>query len=150
MLIVFVILIVLAAVILGLIILVQNPKGGGLSSSFGGVGNQLMGVKQTTDVLEKGTWVFASVVGLLCLTSAFFIPKSGGKAGDTDKYYNGSPSAPKPKAPATQGTMNQQPAGTPAPAWSRSACCGRGTARRSGRSRRFRCRWPIAAGPRWR
>jgi len=55
MLIIFAILIIITAIILGTIVLVQNPKGGGLSGSFGGLGNQLMGVKQTTDVLEKGT-----------------------------------------------------------------------------------------------
>ena len=63
----FVILIILASVVLGLIVLIQNPKGGGLSGSFGGFSNQLMGVKQTTDVLEKGTWIFAGLVGALCL-----------------------------------------------------------------------------------
>ncbi len=70
----FVILIILACAILGLIILVQNPKGGGLAGNVGGFSNQLMGVKQTTDVLEKGTWVLAVVVALLCLFSAVFIP----------------------------------------------------------------------------
>jgi len=35
-----------------------------------------MGVKQTTDVLEKGTWVLAVVVSLLCLFSALFVPKA--------------------------------------------------------------------------
>src|SRR5580658_9243206 len=72
----FVILIVLACVILGGIILIQNPKGGGLAGNVGGFSNQLMGVKQTTDALEKGTWVMAVVVGLLCLFSAIFIPKT--------------------------------------------------------------------------
>jgi preprotein translocase subunit SecG len=72
----FVILIVLACVILGLIILVQNPKGGGLAGTVGGFSNQLMGVKQTTDVLEKGTWALAIVVALLCLFSAMFVPKA--------------------------------------------------------------------------
>ena len=71
----FVTLIVLACVILGGIILFQNPKGGGLAGNVGGFSNQLMGVKQTTDALEKGTWVMAVVVGLLCLFSAVFIPK---------------------------------------------------------------------------
>ena len=71
----FVILIILACAILGLIILVQNPKGGGLAGNVGGFSNQLMGVKQTTDVLEKGTWVLALVVALLCLLSAVFVPK---------------------------------------------------------------------------
>ena len=72
----FVIIILLVSLILGLIVLVQNPKGGGLSGTFGGVGNQLMGVKQTTDVLEKGTWVFAGLVAVLCILSPVFIPKS--------------------------------------------------------------------------
>src|ERR1700761_1781330 len=72
----YVILIILACVILGLIILIQNPKGGGLAGNVGGFSNQLMGVKQTTDVLEKGTWVLAVVVALLCLLSVAFIPKA--------------------------------------------------------------------------
>ncbi|HEX9514511.1 MAG TPA: preprotein translocase subunit SecG [Puia sp.] len=72
----FVLLIILACVFLGLIILVQNPKGGGLAGNVGGFSNQLMGVKQTTDVLEKGTWVLAIVVALLCLFSVAFVPKA--------------------------------------------------------------------------
>ena len=72
----FVILIVLACVFLGLIILVQNPKGGGLAGNVAGFSNQFMGVKQTTDVLEKGTWVLAIIVVLLCLFSTIFIPKA--------------------------------------------------------------------------
>lgn len=79
----FGVLIILASIILGLIVLIQNPKGGGLSGTFGGFGNQLMGVKQTTDVLEKGTWVFAAIVGILCLVSPAFVPKEGsGNSGD--------------------------------------------------------------------
>ncbi len=77
MLVFFGILVIVASVILGLIVLIQNPKGGGLSASLGGFSNQLMGVKQTTDVLEKGTWVFAAIVGILCLISPAFTPKSG-------------------------------------------------------------------------
>lgn len=84
MLVLFGILVILASVILGLIVLIQNPKGGGLSSSFGGFGNQLMGVKQTTDVLEKGTWLFAGVVGILCILSPMFIPKTGGGSSVND------------------------------------------------------------------
>jgi len=103
MLYVFGTLIILASIVLGLIILIQNPKGGGLSSSFGGLGNQLMGVKQTTDVLEKGTWVFAGIVAVLCLTSSLFIPKSGGS--ETDKYYEAPATSPATK----QNTIPLQP-----------------------------------------
>ena len=97
MLILFGILIILASVILGLIVLIQNPKGGGLSSSFGGFGNQLMGVKQTTDVLEKGTWLFAGIVGVLCLLSPAFIPKSGGTTSANEEIIKGV--APQKKVP---------------------------------------------------
>ncbi len=72
----FVILLLLACALLGLIILVQNPKGGGLSGNVAGFSNQFMGVKQTTDVLEKGTWILATVVVLMCLFSTVFIPKT--------------------------------------------------------------------------
>ena len=110
MLYVFGTLIILASIILGLIILIQNPKGGGLSSSFGGIGNQLMGVKQTTDVLEKGTWVFAGIVAVLCITSAIFIPKSGTSA--SDKYYEAPASVPAGRqntAPLRQNNVQPQP-----------------------------------------
>ena len=106
MLYVFGTLIILSSVILGLIILIQNPKGGGLSSSFGGIGNQLMGVKQTTDVLEKGTWLFAGIVAVLCLTSSMFIPKSGGS--DRDKYYEAPATAPNTRQ-NTVPLQNTQP-----------------------------------------
>src|SRR5678810_944039 len=72
----FVILIILASVILSLIVLVQNPKGGGLAGNIAGFSNQFMGVKQTTDVLEKGTWIFAAIIGVLCIISTMFIPGS--------------------------------------------------------------------------
>src|SRR5688572_19694307 len=74
----FLILIILACVVLALVVLVQNPKGGGLAGNVAGFSNQFMGVKQTTDVLEKGTWIFAAVIAILCITSTFFI--SGGSA----------------------------------------------------------------------
>jgi preprotein translocase subunit SecG len=76
----FVILVIVCCVILGFVVLVQNPKGGGLAANIGGLSNQFMGVKQTTDVLEKGTWIFAALVALLCLFSAAFMPgpDSGG------------------------------------------------------------------------
>ena len=60
MLVLFGILVIIASVILGMIVLIQNPKGGGLSASFGGFGNQIMGVKQTTDVLGKRYLVICS------------------------------------------------------------------------------------------
>lgn len=103
----FGVLIIVASIILGLIVLIQNPKGGGLSGSLGGFSNQLMGVKQTTDVLEKGTWVFASIVGLLCLMSPAFIPKSTGGSSKNDDLLKGVSTSPqqKPVTPANTTTL---------------------------------------------
>lgn len=117
MLFVFGTIIILSCIILGIIILIQNPKGGGLSSSLGGFGNQLMGVRQTTDILEKGTWLFAGIIGVLCITSALFIPKTGG-TNSREQLINEAPvgaplapqnnnnvplqTPPQPQAPAPQ------------------------------------------------
>src|SRR6185503_17011111 len=98
----FLILIILASVILGFIVLVQNPKGGGLAGSFAGLSNQFMGVKQTTDVLEKGTWIFAAVIGVLCLASTFFISGQS-----TTPVTN--PGAPQQQGPAQNNPIPAQP-----------------------------------------
>ena len=68
---IFLILIVIVAFLLVVVIMVQNPKGGGLSSSFGGGGTQqLGGVKQTTDFLDKSTWVLGgTLIGLILLSN---------------------------------------------------------------------------------
>jgi preprotein translocase subunit SecG len=58
-----------------LVILVQNPKGGGLSSTFG-EGNQFMGVKKTSDFLEKSTWSLALILVALTLISNFAIDRN--------------------------------------------------------------------------
>jgi preprotein translocase subunit SecG len=63
---VLVILIVVVCVLLGGIVLIQNPKGGGLTSNFSSQ-SQLMGVQKTGDFLEKGTWVLAISLMVLCL-----------------------------------------------------------------------------------
>jgi preprotein translocase subunit SecG len=83
------------------IILVQNPKGGGLAGNIAGFSNQFMGVKQTNDVLEKGTWVFAGVIAVLCIASTMFI--SGPKG-----VTNVNPNTQQQQAP-TQQAPGQQP-----------------------------------------
>ena len=103
--------IIIASIILGVIILIQNPKGGGLTSSLGGFGNQLMGVRQTTDILEKGTWLFAGIIGLLCITSALFIPKTGG-SNSRENLINeapvGTPLAPQNNTAPLPSTPQQK------------------------------------------
>jgi preprotein translocase subunit SecG len=109
----FGVLIILGSVILGLIVLIQNPKGGGLAGTLGGFSNQLMGVKQTTDVLEKGTWIFAAVVGILCVISPAFIPKGDG-SGKNDDLLKGVSTKPQQQAPKPANTT--QLPGTTQPA----------------------------------
>lgn len=67
-----VILIVLAAVLMCFIVMIQESKGGGLASSFSS-SNQIMGVRKTTDVLEKTTWTLAAVMVVLSIVSSYFI-----------------------------------------------------------------------------
>lgn len=98
----FLVLIIIASVAIGLFILVQNPKGGGLSGSIAGFNSQYMGVKQTTDVLEKGTWVMAVAIGLLCLFSSFFISN---EVGSKREPVNARPPASAP-APNTSPLQN--------------------------------------------
>jgi preprotein translocase subunit SecG len=102
MIILFFILIVLAAIALGFLVLIQNPKGGGLSGSIGGFSNQFMGVKKTKDVLEKGTWIFASIIGVLCIFSSLFIKTTGTTTTlpDVNTTQQASP-APAQTAPNT-------------------------------------------------
>jgi preprotein translocase subunit SecG len=100
----FIILIILASIILSLVVLVQNPKGGGLAGNVAGFSNQFMGVKQTTDVLEKGTWIFAAVIAVLCITSTFFI-SGGAEVNDRLENVGGSIPAQRPITPNTTTTL---------------------------------------------
>lgn len=110
----FLILVILASAILGFIILVQSPKGGGLAGNVGGLSNQFMGVKQTTDLLEKGTWTFALIIALLCLFSAVFIPASTGKTNTLLDELNTKPAVTTPlQTPATPESQQLTPAPAP-------------------------------------
>jgi preprotein translocase subunit SecG len=69
--------IIFLSLLLILVVLAQNPKGGGLSSQFGGAGvSQVMGVKKTGDLLEKLTWGFSITILSLTLLSNLFIEKN--------------------------------------------------------------------------
>ncbi len=68
-------LIILACVVLAFFVLVQNPKGGGLAGNFGSLGAQVMGVKQSTDVMEKGTWTTMGALAALCIVCVMFFEK---------------------------------------------------------------------------
>ncbi|WP_435261758.1 preprotein translocase subunit SecG [Tenacibaculum sp. nBUS_03] len=70
------VLILIVAIALILIVMVQNPKGGGLSSSFGGGGSQnIGGVQNTNNFLDKTTWTLAITMFALILLANFAIPR---------------------------------------------------------------------------
>ena len=105
---VIVILILIVSVLLGLIVLVQNSKGGGLVSNFGGA-NQMMGVRQTTDFLEKATWTMAAVLVVLCLVSSITLPKNSKEGAPKSEVESAMP-ALSTSTPAA--TMGENPAAT--------------------------------------
>lgn len=68
------VLILIVCVFLILVVLVQNSKGGGLASNFAG-SNQVMGVRRTTDFLEKALWTLAAILLALSILASWAIPK---------------------------------------------------------------------------
>jgi preprotein translocase subunit SecG len=71
------VLIMIVCILLTLVVLVQNSKGGGLASNFSS-SNQIMGVRKTADFLEKATWTLAVALLVLSLATIFVIPRSTG------------------------------------------------------------------------
>lgn len=77
------VLILIACVLMILVVLVQNSKGGGLASNFSS-SNQYMGVRKTADFLEKFTWGLAIALLVLSLASIVVIPRGTSKSGAAD------------------------------------------------------------------
>lgn len=69
----FSVLILIVCILLVLVVLVQNPKGGGLASNFAG-SNQIMGVRKTADLLEKATWTLAISLVVLAFLATLTMP----------------------------------------------------------------------------
>lgn len=73
------ILIALICILLMLVVLIQNPKGGGLDSTFGGGGaNQMFGAAKSTDLIEKITWGLAITLFVLCIITAVMVNSQTG------------------------------------------------------------------------
>jgi preprotein translocase subunit SecG len=77
--------IIIICVLLSLVVLIQNPKGGGLSSTFGNVGQQILGARRSTDFIEKATWTLAILLLVFSIGSAFFIDKRNPAKAPTEK-----------------------------------------------------------------
>ena len=108
---IFLVLITIVCFLLIVVIMVQNPKGGGLSSSLGG--SQLMGgVQKTTDFLDKSTWILAMILTALVLLSCLSFTDTLGDSDSKiiDTTQKASPAAATPAAPAAPAKAVPTPA----------------------------------------
>lgn len=101
---------ILVCAFLILIVLIQEPKGGGLSSTFG-ASNQIMGVKRTGDFLEQATWGLAIALLVICLGMKVFSPGKNTEESAIQSQIDHSSSAPLPPA---NGAQKSSPAAVPA------------------------------------
>jgi len=92
------ILIVIAAVLLTLLVLVQNSKGGGLAAGFAS-GNQVMGAPKTADFLEKATWTIIALIVVFSIAAVGF-SKGQDEAVDDQSVIQVEQSAPVAEQPA--------------------------------------------------
>ena len=101
---IFLILIIFVAFLLVVVVMVQNPKGGGLSSAFGGSGGQQIGgVQNTNNFLDKSTWTLSILLLALILLSN--IPIMGGDAVGTSKAIDNTvQTQPTPADTSTDGS----------------------------------------------
>ena len=124
----FVVLIVLIALLMIFIVLIQESKGGGLASNFSS-SNAIMGVRKTTDVVEKLTWGLAAAMVIISVDCAYVAPTAVGESSVMENsatieqtvlpaMSGASNAAGAQKAPATQGADAQKaaPAAPKAPA----------------------------------
>ena len=110
------IIIVVASVLLTLVVLVQNSKGGGLAANFA-AGNQAFGVRQTADILEKTTWTLAIVIIVLCvLATAFVSTRKATSSTLKDQIENAASVPAQPQFPIDPVAPSQEVPAQDAPA----------------------------------
>ena len=109
------ILIVFAAILLTLLVLVQNSKGGGLAAGFAS-GNQVMGAPRTADFLEQATWTLIAVIVAFSIAAVGF--NAGNNASSDDQsaiqVEEVAPEAAPVAEPASESAPVAAPAAEPA------------------------------------
>ncbi len=108
------ILIIIVCILLTLVVLIQNPKGGGIASNFMST-NQFIGAKQQVELIEQITWGFVGGLVVLCIAFAAIVG-SGSGAVETKESVVGSSEMPMPGSAAPTMPAQQQPAPTANPA----------------------------------
>jgi len=113
---VFVIFLIIICALLIMIVLVQNSKGGGLASNFSG-SNQFMGVRKTTDFLEKATWTLAASLLVFSLLATWSLPNKAAteKARVEGQFDNSLLNKPENNVINLPEPGNNQPQGTTPP-----------------------------------
>ena len=109
------VLIIIVCLFIILIVLIQNPKGGGLTGGLGSAASSVIGVQSAGDVMEKTTWGSAIVLLALCVLTAFVVPKAGSKEKEKIMTQEAAkmtvPSVPTtPSQEMPQNSKPQQPA----------------------------------------
>lgn len=109
------ILIVIVCLLLTLVVLVQNPKGGGLAAGFSGA-NQFGGVKRTTDFLEKATWTLVISLFVLSVLSASLMQQDvvmddQGASNMEQLLDEERPAVPAQNAPSSAPILEDEPSG---------------------------------------
>lgn len=104
-------LIIVVCVLMILIVLVQKPKGGGLASNFSST-NQVMGVKRTTDVVEKATWILSISLFVLAMLINVWIPREETAGVPGSSLKEKAEQAPINVPNTTTPPAAEQPAGT--------------------------------------
>ena len=103
------VLIIIASILLVLVVLVQNSKGGGLAANFAS-GNQTFGVRQTADYLEKATWTLAIVILVFCMVGSVASPRGGttAKSSVQQQLQNTQSTGNTMNFPVQQGQPQEQ------------------------------------------
>ena len=100
------VLVLVASVLVTLIVLLQNGKGGGLASNFV-AGNQTFGVRQTADILEKITWGLAAFILVISIVTSLSMGKGASTIDITEKIELETPAPEFPaQLPATENPAN--------------------------------------------
>ena len=105
--------VLIASVLITLIVLLQNGKGGGLASNFA-AGNQTFGVRQTADILEKITWGLVAFIFVVSIVTTFSLGNKGKEIDYTEKINTEAPAPEFPASIPAAENPAQAPAETPA------------------------------------
>lgn len=108
------ILIIIVCILLTLVVLIQNPKGGGIAANFTAP-NQIMGAKRSSDLVEKATWILAVVLIVFSLASNFMRPSIDSDTNTPEsRIKENIDNSAMPAAPMQAPVQQQQPAEQPA------------------------------------